>query len=93
MTNSELTARYNELAGKSIKPNTYSKAKLADLIKALDPETAVTPATLASLTGRSAKSIRSWLRRNAEKLNSKMIIGKHKFANAYRDDLVAMITG
>lgn len=36
MTNAQLTARYNELSGKSIKPGSYSLARLAGMIRDLE---------------------------------------------------------
>lgn len=38
MTAAALTARYNELTGKSIKPTSYPKAKLIEMIEAATPE-------------------------------------------------------
>lgn len=36
MTNAQLTARYNELSGKSIKPGSYSNTKLTAMIASLE---------------------------------------------------------
>lgn len=36
MTNAQLTARYNELSGKSIKPGSYSLARLAGMIRDIE---------------------------------------------------------
>lgn len=93
MTNAELTARVNELTGKNIKANSYSKAKLQSMIDAVAPTNLITPSDLAAATHRDPKSIRAWLRKNADKIDAKFQIKKHRFDPSYRDTLVNLITG
>jgi hypothetical protein len=73
-TVADLTAQYNELTGKSVKPGSYSRAKLLELIEAAQPvekkakqpkfgEDTVSLADIAREHGLNVKVVRARFRR------------------------------
>lgn len=91
-TAAELAAHYNELTGKSIKPTSYSKAKLIDMISAIEhDQPAGEPILLADVArelGINPKLARARFR----KLVNDKVRTQYVFpANAY-DAIKAIIT-
>jgi len=55
MTNAQLTARYNELSGKSIKPGSYPLARLAGMIRDIERANEAAAAAAPAPAAKPAK--------------------------------------
>ena len=61
------------------------------MIDEIAPTDLITPRELAAATNRHPKSIRAWLRRNADKIDASFQPKKHRFNRDYLPTLIEMI--